>query len=151
MEAQLTEEDYNSPYFGDLPGKVRSNHIRLGCINIDNLATYLNDDKHAALFTAINNYGIDITLMQELGIDWSANPRDDGWQARVSESLETSQTKSYMGYNKQSITKDARQWGGTGILSYGKIAHFAMGAGQDKAKLGRWTWTRYRGKDGVAL
>ena len=26
-----------------------------------------------------------------------------------------------------------------------------MGAGSDKAKLGRWTWARYRGKGGVVL
>ena len=147
-ELQDTQE---APYFGDLPGKVRSQHFRIGSVNLNNLATVIDDDKHAKLFTAINTYGIDIMLMQEVGVDWTAIPRKDGWRARVCESLEITQTKSYMGYNKQAIAKEGKQWGGTGVMSYGKISHFSNGAGQDKAKLGRWSWARYRGKDGIML
>jgi exonuclease III len=150
-ETELTEDTQNEPYFGDLPGKVRSHNMRIGSINLDNLATKLEDDKHERLFTAINNYKLDITLMQEVGVDWSAIARNNGWHARVKETLEHGQTKSYMGYNKQAISKNGVQWGGTGVMSYGKITHFASGAGQDKANLGRWTWTQYRGKDGMGL
>jgi len=150
-EQLLTTEDYNAPYFGDLPGKVRSQHFRIGSINLDNLSTNKDDDKHEQLFTAINNYKLDITLMQEVGVNWSAIPQEHGWKKRIDESLDSSQAKSYMGYNKQTINKRGAQWGGTGILSYGKLAHFAMGAGQDIAKLGRWSWTRYRGKQGINL
>lgn len=150
-ENQEQQDTQESPYFGDLPGKVKSQHFRIGSVNLNNLAPVLDDDKHAKLFTAINTYGIDIMLMQEVGVDWSAIPRKDGWHARVSESLEVKQTKSYMGYNRQAIAKDGKQWGGTGVMSYGKISHFASGAGQDKARLGRWSWARFRGKDGVML
>jgi len=31
------------------------------------------------------------------------------------------------------------------------MSHLAMGTGCDKAKLGRWTWAQYRGKNGMVL
>jgi len=31
------------------------------------------------------------------------------------------------------------------------MSHLAMDTGCDKAKLGRWTWARYRGKNGKVL
>ena len=31
------------------------------------------------------------------------------------------------------------------------MSHLAMGTGCDKAKLGRWTWARYHGKNGMML
>lgn len=56
-----------------------------------------------------------------------------------------------MSHNTKDQNACWRQWGGTGILTYGKLAHFAAGAGSDKAKLGRWTWAKYRGTNGVML
>jgi hypothetical protein len=56
-----------------------------------------------------------------------------------------------MSHNERDKTGTPFQWGGTGIMAYGKLAHFSMGAGNDKKRLGRWTWTRYRGKDGMVL
>ena len=41
--------------------------------------------------------------------------------------------------------------GGTGVMTYGLLAHATAGAGSDKAKLGRWTWACYQGKHGTFL
>ncbi len=50
-----------------------------------------------------------------------------------------------MSYNTHSKKgSEWKQWGGTGILTQGKIAFYAAGAGNDKAGLGRWTWAKYR-------
>ncbi len=56
-----------------------------------------------------------------------------------------------MGHNKHDITGNRKQWGGTGVMSHGKMKHFGMGAGIDKAQLGRWTWARHRGKGGIVF
>ena len=36
-------------------------------------------------------------------------------------------------------------------MTYGLLAHATAGAGSDKAKLGRWTWARYQGRQGTFL
>ena len=36
-------------------------------------------------------------------------------------------------------------------MTHGKLRHFAMGAGLDKAQLGWWTWSQYREKGEVVF
>ena len=79
------EEEYIEPYFGDLPGLVHPDHFRIAGININNLPLYKNDGKNEQLFQAITQYDIDITLFQEVGINWHAIPRSDTWKERVKE------------------------------------------------------------------
>ena len=59
--------------------------------------------------------------------------------------------RARFGCNAHDDTYTAKQWGGTGIVSYGRMSFYSMGAGTDKLGLGRWTWARYRGKGGVVL
>ncbi|CAB9522814.1 unknown protein [Seminavis robusta] len=110
-----------------------------------------SEAKNSSFFTAVVNLQLDVTLMQEIGVNWSAVHRQDQWYERVKDQLEPQQTKSFMSFNRHDLTNTKHQWGGTGILSHGKLSHYSMGAGSDKAQLGRWTWARYRGKDNIVL
>ena len=56
-----------------------------------------------------------------------------------------------MSHNEQDILGDAKQWGGTGILTQGKMAFYSYEIGSDTTGLGRWTWTRFQGKHGIML
>lgn len=42
-------------------------------------------------------------------------------------------------------------WGGTSIWSINNAAHRAFDSGSDPSGLGRWSWTRYRGRGNVTL
>ena len=94
---------------------------------------------------------LNVTLLQEIGVNWSKVPNNQRWKERTATQLDPHQTQSYMSYNRHNKTGQALQWGGTGIMSYGRMAHHGNGAGSNKAQLGRWTWARYTGKDGVVL
>jgi hypothetical protein len=48
-------------------------------------------------------------------------------------------------------TKKDNQWGGVGIPSMTKAAHRVANSGTDKTGMGRWTWTRFRGRNNVML
>ena len=89
---------------------------------------------------------LQVVAMQETGVNWSVVLRENQWRARMESYLDPSQVCAKMCHNTHATTNDEFQWGGTGIMTHGKLKHFAMGAGSDKAKLGRWTWARYRGK-----
>lgn len=128
---------------------MKDDWFRVGCININNLPVNKDEDKNGAFFTDTANYQLDILLMQEIGINWSLCKRKDSFQERLNEWYEKGQSCSKMGWNVHDITGNLQQWGGTGILSQGKIKHFVAEGGTDKMELGRWTWSRYRGKGGI--
>jgi hypothetical protein len=57
----------------------------------------------------------------------------------------------HFNYNTIDMTSDKSQPGGTGIISTGTNAHRIMGQGKDTTGLGRWSWTKYRGKEGLSF
>ena len=149
------------PYFGDIPEHPTEGTFRVMSNNMNNLPiredpdddTEYQGDKceNEAVFKAIQDYGVDILLMQETGVNWSHLARKNQWRERVSQCLDVHQTKSKLSHNCHDATGQRRQWGGTGVFTYGRLAHHAMGAGSDKAQLGRWTWAHYQGRGGMAF
>jgi len=120
-------------------------------LNLNNLAIEINESKEVSLFQSILEYGIDILLLQELGLHWSNLSRTKQWRSRVERFLNPKCTRTRCSHNVHDTTGTQVQAGGMGILSHDKVSHFAMGSGCDKAKLGRWTWSRFRGKGGMVL
>ena len=94
---------------------------------------------------------LDVTMIQEVGVNWSKVSRNNQWKVRAGKHLDPNHTQSFMSYNHHDPTSHAHQWGGTGIMSYGRLAHHSAGAGGDNEKLGRWAWARYMGKEGIRL
>ena len=150
-----TTNETNEPYFGDIPGKENKHWFRVGCLNVNNLSpysqglgpkVYSTEGKDEFLCRTIRDLHIDVTLLQEIGVNWSKVGSVHQWKARAAKYLDPNHTRSFMSFNRHSIMSSPLQAGGTGVISYGKMAHIGAGAGSDKAKLGRWTWTRYQGK-----
>ena len=69
----------------------------------------------------------------------------------MEDNLDGSDVRTCCGHNQRDETHQKLQWGGTMVTSLGWISHHAMGAGSDQTKLGRWTWARYRGREGIVL
>ena len=134
-----------------MPSEVDENTLRIGSVNVNNVSPYADAERDQKLFQAIIDTEVDILLMQEIGVNWSKVPRTKQWQTRCDSVFEPGVTKSRLSFNRHDPTDTAKQWGGTGVFSQGKISFYSMGTGGDKAELGRWTWARYRGKQGVVL
>ena len=151
MHPALNFADDKLVYFGDFLGPKRSNVLRLMCLNHGGLLLEPQGPSETALFQSVRHNEIDILLLQELGCNWSKMGRRGQWRERVNHALNPHCTRTRCFHNTRDLTGTRRQWGGTGILTHGPMAHLAMGTGCDKAKLGRWTWARYRGKNGMVL
>jgi hypothetical protein len=54
-------------------------------------------------------------------------------------------------HNRTAAPRQARQYGGCSLFSINKVAHRAVEKGQDSSNLGRWVWTRYKGRDNNTL
>ena len=145
------ELDPHDPYFGHPPSAVPEDWFRIGCININNLPPLRNETADAELCTQIHKYEIEVLLMQEPGVNWSLVPRHHQWLERNKSSFPPNSVSVKFGFNTHDLTGSKQVWGGTGIVSLGKLKHYSMGAGVDASGLGRWTWARYRGHNGVVL
>ena len=53
------------------------------------------------------------------------------------------------GYNRGEIPREDYQPGGTSIWSTNEVVSRICETGRDEEIITRWTWTKYRGKDGV--
>ena len=126
-------------------------HFRVGSININNLDPYAGDGKDDNLLHDIKNHDLDIVLLQEIGINWSLVPRQFQWRERTKDHFEPGNFRTKLSFNTHDTSGSARLWGGTGVCSYGRLSHHSMGVGEDPTGLGRWTWARYRGKQGIVL
>ena len=94
---------------------------------------------------------MDVLLLQEVGVNWSMVHRKQQLRARISPYFEPGSTRLRLGHNENDPTGSVRQWGGTGVLTQGKLASYPFGSGVDESGLGRWTWSRVRGKGNITL
>ena len=87
--------------------------------------------------------------MTETNLNWSCLPQQDQWMERSKGIWESSHHS--LSYNKLDIGRREFQPGGCMTLSLGPASHRIGSKGEDKSKLGRWSWTRYRGVNNISL
>ncbi len=97
----------------------------------------------------ISKWDFDIFGCAETNIDWRMVPEEDKLISRTKgwwESLHLS-----WAYNSTSKPITARLFRGTALFSIDSAAHRVVEKGADTSNLGRWMWTRYRGKNNHTL
>jgi hypothetical protein len=130
----LDMDNNDRQYFGDKMRKVMENHFRLASINLNNTLQDTEGDER--LFWAIHEAEIKILCMQEVGCNWSHIPRSNAFQQRLNDTFGPHDTRSSFRHNIHDMTGTKQQWGGTGIMTKGKLKHYVMGAGGDTTGLG---------------
>ena len=60
-------------------------------------------------------------------------------------------TRTRCAHNIHDRSGTKQQWGGTGVLTHGTLAHYSGGSGVDPSGLGRWTWSLFTGKNNLKL
>ena len=87
--------------------------------------------------------------MSETNVCWHQLPIHERLHERTIGWWETLHI-SY-GYNRNTTVGSAYQKGGVAIFSTNTTAHRVLQSGHDETGLGRWTWTRYRGRNDIVL
>ena len=82
-------------------------------------------------------------------MDWRIVPEEDRLYFRMKEWWESFHLS--FAHNTTMPPVTATQYGGTALFSIGSSAHRVIEKGCDSTNLGRWTWTRYRGKNNHTL
>jgi len=110
-----------------LPGKLKEDNIRLG----------------------IKKWDFDIFGIAEINLDWRVLNEQERLPHRTKEWWEHQHIS--WAHNRNLPPRQARQYGGTALFSVNKAALRVIGKGQDQTNLGRWSWTRYKGKGNHTL
>ena len=133
--------------WGDDVGVVRSNGFRIGVLNVGGLLAEGYGAKMQELRTYITKLRLDAIGLTECNVHWKMVPvqhslpeRTRGWWECLK--LVTAYYEDYPVLAKNQV-------GGVSLWSLNKGAHRVMECGKDQRGLGRWVWTRYRGRGGV--
>ena len=109
-------------FFGYALGMVVGGCFRLASVNVNRLGVYSSDSKNEELFKAIKEYHSDITLLQEVGVNWSTRSRANSWRTRTDTYLDKLCTQTKCSFNQHDLVPTPSQLDGTGVLRYGKMA-----------------------------
>ena len=138
----------DSGTFGhSLPAKT--DHVfQIVLLNIGGLQTSGTTVKNSELCQHLREKAVDVCCLTETNVHWKSLPLSDRQHSQFQWWFESIQvnTAYYMTYPWATPT----QVGGTCLLSINEACHRLQDQGRDKT-LGRWAWTRYRGKAGVSV
>jgi hypothetical protein len=149
IREDITEE--NAEYFGNQLRRITNNNtLRIGFININGFPESAANPKNKSIFNTISTKQIGILGIAELNKCWHLLNEKDKWKDRTRGWWESSHC--VLGYNcNDGDIATPFQPGGTAVLSINTTCHRIIESGKDSTGLGRWSWSRYRGKHNVTL
>ena len=123
--------------------------LRITFININGIPKNKEQPKNKLITDAIIRTETDIMGMTETNLRWNKLALKDQWTERTKGVWECSHHT--IGHNLNDPGSTEFQPGGCITLSLGPASHRVTSKGMDDAKLGRWTWTRYKGTNNISL
>jgi hypothetical protein len=139
----------NEDSFGSTIPLKQPNVLCVGFQNIGGFPLDKTKQKEDIIRSGITSWSFDIFGVAETNLDWRMVPEDHKLHARTKEwwpSLHLSYS-----FNHTQPPSTPTQYGGTALFSIDKAAHRIIEKGQDPTGLGRWCWSRYRGKSSHTL
>jgi hypothetical protein len=135
--------------FGDIITKKGNNVLRIGFQNIGGFPIDRGKHKERIIRKGITKWESDVFGIAETNIDWRVVREEDKLFFCMKEWWES----LHLSWSHNSMQKPitARQFGGTALFSIGPAAHRVAEKGGDPSNLGRWSWTRYQGKNNQTL
>ena len=135
--------------FGHTTTNKAANTVRLAVWNVNTFPLHRQSDKFKDMVQHLLQHQYDIIAINETNKNW----RHISHEQRPWRTLSGVWQSSHLNFNCNTLdmTSDKCQPGGTGIISTGTNAHRIMGHGKDTTGLGRWSWTKYRGKEGLSF
>ena len=131
-----------------LPSKASSS-LRIVFQNINGLPIRSSNPKLDSLQAFINNNHVDVMGLSELNSVWHLIPTTSHLPALTAEWFESCHLG--LAWNTNEHLLSPCQVGGVALLSTNQLAHKVISTGCDPTNLGCWTWTRYRGQQGLYL
>ena len=147
---RLQQHAHTFTSWGDALRTKPEHTLRIGLQNIGGFPHYTTNIKNRQIRAAISGGEFDIFALTETNTCWHRLPIQDrlpertmGWWEALHVSL------AYL--QETTAHQEPLQPGGVGLFSINQAAHRVIESGHDLSGLGRWAWTRYRGRNQITL
>jgi hypothetical protein len=147
-----TEEnvvDMNFLPSGDIRDLTQLGLFRVGFWNCGGFPQFNSNAKNTAIRSWINDNKFDVIGFSECNIHWKLLPPDQRLHERTFGWFETRHIAT--AYCMEWPETSPYQVGGVSLWSINKGAHHVISSGTDPSQMGRWCWTRYRGRNGRVI
>jgi hypothetical protein len=135
--------------WGDTMSTRPEHTLRVMGINWCGMPKNPKDPKMESIKQTIKRLKVDVVGISEVNLDWRQLPSDAQLANRTFRWFDAVvQTTAYL---KDYPAKDPIRPGGVTQWTIDKTVHRITGSGQDATGMGRWTWQRYQGKQGITL
>jgi hypothetical protein len=131
--------------FGDVIACKLRNVLRIGFQNVGGFPVQRGKIKEDIIRLGLNKYEFDFFGFVETNLDCRMLREEEKLPLRTQEWWETQHIS--WSHNRTGNPRNVRQFGGSALFSINQAAHHVIDKGWDKSNLGRWTWTRYQGKN----
>jgi hypothetical protein len=105
--------------------------------------------KNELIQQGITKWDFDIFGCAKTNIDWRLSKEEEKLFFRTKGWWESLHLNYSNNITLQPSTH--RKFGGTALFSINKASHRVVEKGKDNSNLGRWVWTRYRGRNNQTL
>jgi hypothetical protein len=156
QEARLSPNEGSSSglqweVYGDVLSMKGEDIFRLGAQNFGGMASKSKSLEDESLRLWLVDNGFDVFGIREVDLYWPKVRVALQLQEGLKEWWPMGNVHSVRAHNSTITNKSVLQWGGTAQISMGQAAYRAFESGRDLTNLGRWFWTKYRGKDNRIL
>ena len=131
--------------WGDKLEMREDNVVRIVSKQIGGLGVVAGNSKERELKNWMVANEVDCIGIQETNVFWK-KCRDKAQFRERMRHHEWDFVRTATSYNKHEFTA-LNQFGGTAVVATNTLASRVLGTGGDEAGLGRWAWTRFRGKN----
>jgi hypothetical protein len=140
---------HTTKHFGDIINLKQKNILHIGFQNIGGFPTQRTDIKGEYIRTGLSQWNFDIFGIVETNVDWRKLMEENNFWSRTREWWENLHISHSHNTTFPPLAK--RQFGGTAIFTINHIAHRVVEKRYDNTQLCRWSWTKFRGKNGHIL
>lgn len=139
----------NMKSWGDSLETKSHEHIRVAFRNINSLPPISTHVKNKEMIKDLYDAKIDIFGCSEVNLNWRVLPYQDRPHERFRGIFES--FKLSWSHNEDPEFDDRYQIGGTLMIANHPIGHRVSKTGNDKDKLGRWSWMLMQGRQGIKV
>ena len=140
--------DPTPSWFGDEQREKSGDTLRFGLLNADAIPEPGWSSKRKDLISWWQRDQLDGAMLTETSRYWPAVSEEDQWAHSTHGAIHDGM-HSNLSCNRnehRGRSEGSHQPGGTGVFTLGRLSHAVDSSGQDVMGLGRWSWTRLRGK-----
>jgi hypothetical protein len=138
------QESIQSTPFGDVIPFKKENILCIGFQNIGGFPVKKSKIKEDLIRQGLIKWDFDVFGVAETNEDWRLCREEDKLPLRTRDWWDNQHVR--WAFNSTSAPFELRQYGGTAVFSTNQAAHRVFEKGFDPSHLGRWAWTRYKGR-----